>query len=96
MIARILCYIDDLKRDFQIWNDLRRTCSKCSGKMEYKITDRIDYTPCEAEYVCSDCNYVGVIWAYGNYDGPITRTEAIGHWWHFTKLRITTFFLRFK
>jgi hypothetical protein len=32
------------------------------------VTDTIDYTPCEKDIICTNCERVVSAWAYGHYD----------------------------
>lgn len=44
-------------------------CYHCGCmKLREVVTDTIDYTPCEKNVVCTNCERVVSAWAYGHYD----------------------------
>ena len=64
-----------LRFEYQVWcgyytmkcEPLR--CTKCDyWKLDCRVVDRIDYTPCEVEYVCPKCNNICGYWAYGHFE----------------------------
>jgi hypothetical protein len=84
-----------LLRIFRKWNDLLSKCYVCGGETHSTDHDHIDYTLCEYSIRCKDCRAVVAYWAYGNWDGPTTRTEAFWFWLYFKKLKLKEF-LGFK
>jgi hypothetical protein len=81
-----------LQRAFDKWNDLLSYCPECGGETEDTNHDYLDgYTLCEYEIKCKDCNASVGYWAYGNFDGPTTKTEAV----HFKYLDLKYKIVRF-
>jgi uncharacterized protein YlaI len=44
-------------------------CPNCkSDRIESKVVDRINDTPCEIAYVCGECGVQVDYWAYGQFE----------------------------
>lgn len=84
--------LNRIKVVFHKWNDLLRACSECGGETENTNRDYIDYTLCEFSVRCKECKTHIACWAYGSWDGPITRTEAAHVWFLEKKYKVMNFF----
>lgn len=80
--------IRQIRNKFDKWNDILDSCPKCRASTKERITDSIDYTTCEAEVYCPNCKIQVNYWAYGNFEGPTTRTEAVHCWFLRIRYRI--------
>ena len=70
------------------WNDLLSKCQMCGGETESVDRAYLDHILCEFAVRCKKCNRLVAYWAYGNWDGPTTKTDALWFKIYFLKRKI--------